>query len=176
MVAIVESLTREIDGAWAKADYDKDRFSEIALRSLNQSLDLDFSALARLVSSGLELPQQRRLDQGFGQPALTLYHGERFVVEALCWHTGSPAIHQHAFSGAFRVATGRSVHARYSFTEHERLETRVSLGTLELKGVDLLDVGMVTEIPRGRGLIHSTFHLDNPSMTIIVRSHDEYEP
>lgn len=91
--------------------------AEISADLLGRPLDFDFGALARGVCEGGRLPPQRGHDQGFGQPAITLYSGERFLIEALCWHTGTPAIHHHAFSGAFRVMTGRSVHSRYSYSE-----------------------------------------------------------
>lgn len=176
MFTAIEVLARDVEDAWARADHDEKRFPEIAAQALNRPLDLDFPTLARRICAGAVLPEQRRMDQAFGQPGITLYRGERFMVEALCWHSGSPAIHQHAFSGAFRVVTGRSVHSRYTFVEHERLDPRILLGTLRLERVELLDHTMVVEIPRGPGLIHSAFHLDNPSMTVVVRTYGTNEP
>lgn len=176
MFTTIDALARDVADAWARVDHDEKQFPEIAARALDRPLDLDFPSLARRICEGAALPEQRRLDQAFGQPAITLHHGERFVIEALCWHSGSPAIHQHAFSGAFRVVTGHSVHSRYSFVEHERLDPRILLGTLQLVGVDLLDHTTVAQIPRGPGLIHSAFHLDNPSMTVVVRTYDASEP
>lgn len=176
MFTQIDALARDVEEAWASAGHDEARFPEIAAQALSRPLDLDFPTLARRICEGAALPEQRRLDQAFGQPAITLHHGERFVVEALCWHSGSPAIHQHAFSGAFRVLTGRSVHSRYTFAERERLDPRILLGTLRLVGVELLDDSTVVQIPRGPGLIHSAFHLDNPSMTVVVRTYDVSEP
>jgi hypothetical protein len=175
MFPSIETLAREIDATWSQVGHCEADFPRIVASCLDRPLDLDFSTLARRIFAGAELPEQRRLDEGFGQPALTLYHGERFLIEALCWHSGTPAIHQHAFSGAFRVVTGQSVHSRYSFTERDRLGP-ISLGELRLKSVELLDDRSIVEIPRGVGLIHSAFHLDSPSMTIVARTHQTSEP
>jgi hypothetical protein len=173
---VVARIADQVESRWAAERYRPERFPAVAAAALREHEPPDFPAIAAALSGGLELPRQRRLDQSFGQPALTLHHGERFVVEALCWHTGSPAIHQHSFSGAFRVTTGRSVHGRYRFTTRERLADGVTAGDLELIEVRVLDAGSVTAIPAGADLIHSAFHLDNPSMTVIVRTHDTGEP
>lgn len=170
MFPTIEILAKDIDAAWSGVDYAEENFCEIAAKHLNRTLDLDFATVALRICEGAVLPEQRRLDEGFGQPALTLYSGPRFLIEALCWHSGTPAIHQHAFSGAFRVLTGQSVHSRYSFIERDHLG-QLTLGELRLEGVELLDGNSIVEIPRGEGLIHSTFHLDSPTMTLVVRTH-----
>jgi hypothetical protein len=175
MFPTIEALAKDVDASWSRTGYVEPRFSEIAAELLSRPLDLDFAALAHRVCEGASLPEQRRSDQGFGQPAITLYYGERFLIEALCWHTSTPAIHQHAFSGAFRVLTGRSVHSTYSYTEHDRLEC-ISLGELKLERTEVLDSASTVSIRRGRDLIHANFHLDSPTMTIVVRTHQGVEP
>jgi len=170
MFPTIDILAKDIDAAWSRVNYAEENFCEIAAAHLNRTLDLDFATVALRVCQGAVLPEQRRLDEAFGQPALTLYSGPHFQIEALCWHSGSPAIHQHAFSGAFRVLTGQSVHSRYSFIECDHLG-QLTLGDLRLDNVELLDSNSIVQIPRGEGLIHSTFHLDSPTMTLVVRTH-----
>lgn len=175
MLPVVETLASAIEDAWARVGYAEDAFCEIVASNLAQPLDLDFSTLARSICDGMELPRQRRIDQGFGQPALTLHHGERFLIEALCWHNGAPSIHQHSFSGAFRVMTGHSAHSRYSFADTERVGP-LMLGELRLESFQILDQRSIVEIRSGRSFIHSAFHLDSPSMTLVVRTHQTAEP
>jgi hypothetical protein len=177
MFPCIETLASEIDAAWARVGYAEDDFCELAAECLSKpfSSDFSFSNLARRICEGMELPEQRRSDEGFGQPSLTLHHGERFLIEALCWHSGTPAIHQHSFSGAFRIVTGQSVHTRYSFTPHCHLD-RITLGELRLESIELLDDSTTVLIPQGSALIHSAFHLDSPSMTLVVRTHQTADP
>lgn len=175
MFPTIETLAIAIDNAWSRVNYAENDFCEIAASCLLQPLDLDFNTIARSICEGFTLPQQRRRDQGFGQPALTLYYGERFLIEALCWHSGTPAIHQHAFSGAFRVITGQSVHSRYSFAEVDRF-SQIIFGELRLESVEILNNSSTVKIPRGSSLIHSAFHLDSPSMTLVARTHQTADP
>src|SRR5450759_3811245 len=161
MLPVISRIVEQVDRRWAEAGQRLDGFPELAAQALEDHEPPDLTELAEALSRGLTLPRQR-----------PLHHGERFVVEALCWHTGSPAIHQHSFCGAFRVMTGRSVHGRYRFTERERVAPGVAVGDLELVATEVLDRTSVTRIPAGASLIHSAFHLDNPSMTVIVRTHD----
>jgi hypothetical protein len=107
MLPAIDRLAHEIDGARARVRYAEETFCNIAASSLARPLGLDFTTVARCLCEGGVLPEQRRSDRAFGQPALTLYHGERFFIEALSSHSGTSAIHQHSFSGAFRVLTGR---------------------------------------------------------------------
>ena len=172
---IIRELAADVESAWRQSDYDEATFVDVAAECLARPLDLDFSSLAHAICEGAPLPPQRRTDQGFGEPALTLYGDDRFLIEAYCWHTGTPAIHQHAFSGAFRILTGRSVHSRYTFTGSENLHG-LRLGHLRLQSVELLDRSHVTRIPKGSGLIHAAFHLDSPSMTLVVRTRQGTEP
>ncbi len=175
MSPAVDNLAQRLEEAWARVGYAEQDFPAIAAEALSRPSDLGLPTLARQVCGGTPLPEQRRMDQGFGQPAITLFRGERFLIEALCWHSGTPAIHQHAFSGAFRVVTGHSVHSRYSFAERERVGP-LAFGELRLDGVEILDEHSTVPIPRGRGLIHSAFHLDSPSTTVVARTPQSDEP
>jgi len=175
MLPAIERLQQDVDRTWSRTGYDQTCFHELAGELLSKPLDLDLHSLARAVCSGMHLPEQRRMDLGFGQPEITLYHGPRFLIEALCWHTSTPAIHHHSFSGAFRVLTGRSVHSRYSFVESGRLG-RLSMGTLQLENAEVLRSGATIAIPQGPQLIHANFHLDSPTLTMVVRTHQSPEP
>ncbi|AHI68216.1 hypothetical protein [Burkholderia thailandensis] len=116
------------------------------------------------------LPIQRRIDEAFGQPALTLYRTRRFTVDLLFWQEASTGIHQHEFAGAFSVLCGSSLHTRFTFEHRSDLDRSMRLGVLALQSTELLREGDVREIVPGRRLIHSLFHLDTPSVTLAIRS------
>jgi hypothetical protein len=166
----VSALAIKVDDAWAKHGRAEEVFPEIAASRLAQGLDFGFEEVAGYLCAGGELPEQRRVDQAFGQPCLTLVSGPLFSIELLCWMEGTPAIHQHGFSGAFTLLQGRSVHSRYSF-EQTGMLGQLRIGKLCLSHVELLDTSSVVPIPRGDGLIHSAFHLDSPSVTLVIRTH-----
>src|SRR6185369_13045283 len=108
-------------------------------------------------------------DESFGQPPVVVYHGSRFFVELLFWLDGSPAIHQHSFSGAFAVLAGSSLHSLYRFALETPVNFTVGVGKLERQSVELLRRGDVRQILAGDRLIHATFHLDRPTVTVVVR-------
>jgi hypothetical protein len=79
-------------------------------------------------------------------------------------------VHQHAFSGAFYVLAGSSIHTRWSFVERTRASSRFLLGEVGFTSTELLERGALREIHPGDGFIHSLFHLDRPSVTLVVRT------
>ena len=183
MLPAIESLAARVDGAWAATGYRRSDFAAVASAALAEPVPLTFSALAdAMVGGAIALPRQRRIDTAFGQPPITLHYDDRFVIEALCWADGSPAIHEHAFNGAFQILTGRSVHTTYAFSPADlppgggSCAAPLRAGDLELGGWEILAAGDTRAIEEGESFIHAAFHLDAPSMTLVVRTHDSGAP
>src|SRR6266853_1534338 len=109
------------------------------------------------------------------QPPLTVYSGRDFRIEVLFWVQGVPAIHQHSFSGAFHVMHGSSLQTLWEFELREQVALRLALGRVSLKKAELLRKGDSRPIIAGKQLIHSTFHLDRPSLTVVVRTIGEID-
>jgi hypothetical protein len=174
-----DALAARVAAAWSRAHHEPHALAPIAaeaLASLDASIPTSFDALADWLFDAPALPPQRSLDQAFGQPPVTVYLDERFFIELLFWHTGTTGIHQHAFAGAFRVLAGSSLHAIYDFAPTLVVDPRLALGDLTLRTTEVLETGAVRAIHPGRALIHSAFHLDNPSVTLVVRSHADGSP
>ncbi len=117
------------------------------------------------------MPEQRDLPGRFGDPPITLYNSPRFHIDIYFWLDGTTSIHQHAFCGAFQVILGSSLHSSYGFDTKEVINSFTELGSIDLDHCELLNVGDVRKILAGREFIHSLFHLDQPSATIVVRTH-----
>jgi hypothetical protein len=133
--------------------------------------DLDVFAILEHIAGGNPLPPQTPLSDPFGEPPVVLYRDGELVVQALTWMEGSTSIHQHAFAGAFLVLQGSSLHVEYSFAPHQELaDGHLALGDLQLGTIEVLSKGDVRPIVAGRGFIHALFHLERPSVTIVVRN------
>ena len=171
----ISRLAERVESAWRRDGHRLESFPAIAAEALRAPLALDFEEVARRLCAGARLPPQRRLDRGFGEPAITVHHGERFDVELLCWHEGTPAIHDHAFAGAFRMMTGSSIQSCYRFDPVTRLGA-LDIGRLGLESVERLTPGAVVAIQPSAQMIHTAFHLDHPSMTLVVRTHQSRTP
>ena len=111
-----------------------------------------------------------RHNSRFGQPAIRLYSGRGFYIEALFWLDASTAIHQHAFSGAIQVIEGGSVHAVYEFEQQERINSHLLVGKLNLCKAEVLRPGDTRPISDGSSFIHALFHLERPSVTLVLRT------
>jgi hypothetical protein len=170
-VEAIRELGERIGRAWLQHDHRDDDFAAIAHDALASSAFLSRvrpDALSDWFLRCASLPEQSFRD--FGQPALTLYRGHRFYVELLYWLESTTAIHQHSFAGAFGVLSGSSLHSRYAFTPKDRRKSEIVFGDLALERVEVLAQGDVRPIAAGEGLIHSLFHLDHPTLTVVVRT------
>ncbi len=166
-------LGEEIEALWLKQDYNEDHLPAIAAEAL-KGADLPSKLtpwdVVEWALKQRELPPQRDLHGNFADPPITLFSGPRFHIDLYFWFEGTTAIHQHGFCGAFQVLAGSSIHSWYEFETHDVVNTFAEIGELRLKVCELLEVGAVQEIWAGKPYIHSLFHLDHPSATIVVRT------
>ncbi len=128
--------------------------------------------LTDYVLSASRFCNQADLDGKFGEPPLSLYRAEHFDISVLTWLDGTTSIHQHAFCGAFQVLVGSSIHSRYRFAPWQppAAMQRAVAGQLELIDIEVLKPGDTRVISRGDALIHALFHMDRPSLSIVVRT------
>ena len=140
-----------------------------ALEAAQLHEHVSHEAIFRWVVSTAELPEQR-IDTGFGEPPIEVYRDEDFYIQVLTWMDGTTAIHQHGFSGAFCVLEGSSCHTRYTFEETSRPCDALRLGVLRYHDVDFLTQGSCRSIEPGSTFIHALFHLERPSVSVVVRN------
>jgi hypothetical protein len=170
---IFQQLGELVESRWRKENYSEQLFPELAAATLTESdlpAQVDPWEIIRWVQSAASLPDQKDAEGRFGDPPITLYAGPRFYIDVYFWLDGTTSIHQHAFTGAFQVLLGSSIHSRYSFDEKKTLNEHFCVGEIKLEEVQLLQLNDVRLIKPGRNFIHSLFHLDRPSATITVRT------
>jgi hypothetical protein len=163
---------------WKKLDCDERRFPEAANDALAQMPPSRHTTFEEVVEHALTaetLPYQTDLGAEFGQPPLTVYESRDFRIEVLFWTGATPAIHQHAFSGAFHVMHGSSIHIAWNFDFQERVSTHLQFGRVHIQKAELLKLGDTRPIIAGNGFIHTTFHLDTPTLSVVVRTTNDQE-
>lgn len=171
---VFDELGRQIELIWRDHNYNEAKFPALAAQALREfGLPEKVSAWDTInwALSQTELPTQRDLPGRFGDPPITLYNSPRFHIDIYFWLEGTTSIHQHAFCGAFQVIHGSSIHSQYDFKTNEVVNMFTEIGEINLEQCELLKVGDVSEIKSGREFIHALFHLDQPSATIVVRTH-----
>jgi hypothetical protein len=166
-------LGDQLEDEWRAQDYNEEVFPSLAADGLSKSaLNEKYSAWQVLdwALEQTEFPLQRDIPGRFGEPPITVYSGPRFHIDVYFWFHGTTSVHQHAFCGAFQVMLGSSIHSWYEFESQDVVNSFCEIGEMRLKSCDLLNVGDIQKILPGRQYIHSLFHLDHPSATIVIRT------
>jgi hypothetical protein len=173
-VQVFANLGSLLEERWKEDNYDEERFPETAFQALveeDPSKHVDPWDIIRWCHRTHEWPTQQDIDAKFGNPPLTLFAGPRFHIDVYFWVDGTTSVHQHAFSGAFQVLLGSSIHSQYGFENEQKISEHFSVGEVVLKSVECLRQGDTRKILPGRKYIHSLFHLERPSATITVRTY-----
>jgi len=169
-----QELGALVEARWRDRNYDEGALPDIAAEALDEtapSKHVDPWDIIQWVNKTPQLPEQRDLEGRFGNPPITLYNSPRFYIDVYYWLDGTTSIHQHAFCGAFQVLLGSSILSQYDFNEERRINAHFSIGQIILNNVELLSIGDTRRILPGKQYIHSLFHLDRPSATIIIRTY-----
>lgn len=165
-----------LEARWRAQNYDERAFPELAVAAIEEAQlpsKVTPEEVLTHITRAPVLPEQQDPRSAFGDLAYTCFMAPRFFVSVLFWLDSTTAIHQHGFSGAFQVLSGSSVHSSYRFRETRRVNGRMRLGELTTEAVQLLTVGSVRPIRSGEAFIHSLFHLERPSVTLVVRTQAE---
>jgi hypothetical protein len=174
MDASFDQLGRAVLKRWKQDNFSLGKFPGIATAALDEcspAMQMDVPAFMRDFLLSEEQPAQS--DSDFGEPEIIVFSHPRFYIQLLFWMEGTTAIHQHGFSGAFHVMRGSSIHAEYAFEKAQAVTPYLRIGNLRLRKMEILETGRTVPILSGPGQIHSLFHLDSPSMTVVVRTqHD----
>lgn len=169
-------MADQLEDRWRATGYDNLAFPALAaaaLREANLPASVDVWDELRKVGAARELTEQRDLSASFSNLPITLTNRSRFYVDLYLWLDGTTSIHQHAFSGAFQVLAGSSLHSHYRFEERQRINEHFRMGEIKLESVELLGAGDIRGIISGAKFAHALFHLARPSATITVRTvHD----
>ena len=169
-----EKLGRTVLERWRQENFSLEAFPELARVAIDEAppsknVDLEEMIHEFLANDGQPLQGH----SGFGQPELVAFSNPRFYIQILFWMEGTTDIHQHEFSGAFHVMQGSSVHSEFNFLEAQSITPHIRTGELCLKKIELLETGRTVPITSGKKCIHSLFHLDTPSVTVVVRTHHD---
>jgi hypothetical protein len=169
-----KQLGDSVYAQWKKENFDLTLFPDLARKALEKSKPSAYVDLQELIHEFLlQDDQPFQTSSGFGQPELILYDNPKFYIQALFWLDGTTDIHQHGFSGAFHVMAGSSIHSTYDFEKVKPVTAHFLVGDLKLRDVALLGTGSTVPIISGHACIHSLFHLETPSVTIVIRTHSD---
>lgn len=173
-----ESLVKRAKREWARTRNKLDAFPDLATRLLAEfeygfGKDRLNEGLARWFLNAAQLPEQVSLHNTFGQPPITLFNNGRFVIDVYLWLTSDTSIHSHGFRGAFRVLHGKSLHETFRVKVSRRIAPGVMKCDPGIPQMTLLEPGDVRTILPGEKLTHRVIHLENPTVTLCVKTINE---
>jgi hypothetical protein len=173
VIQLFEDLATELQSAWIQQQCDESVFPELAQRTIERFSPASFVApndVFRWLVETDRIPRQFDSRSSFGNFSLTLAARDGFHIDLLVWTDSTTSIHQHAFSGAFHVLSGSSLHTLWSFQESRRWSDQLKGGRLVVQETEPLRKGDTRPISPGEQMIHSLFHLESPSMTVVART------
>lgn len=165
-------LGKRVASKWRRHGFRDAAFADVAAAVLTERAAherVDPMTIVRWVMTSRVGPQTD-LGATFGQPPISVFESERFFVQILFWLDGTTAVHDHAFSGAFQVLSGSSIHTVCQFTPKAWHGRSLAQGHLAVEKVELLRAGDVRRITAGRAFVHSLFHCERPSVSLVVRT------
>jgi hypothetical protein len=172
--AVFQALGDRVEAEYRRLNYDDKVFPQIAESALTDWQECPEFNLGEVADFLLTTSVKQQPELEFSNLPVTFYRSREFYIECLIWVDATTSIHQHAFSGAFRVVTGSSLHSEYEFVEQARVSQLLLLGEVRTQRLEALTRGDVRRITSGRGgLVHSLFHLDQPSVTLVIRTYGE---
>ncbi|WP_044555523.1 hypothetical protein [Shewanella piezotolerans] len=156
------------------AAYNESDFSKIAFSELEKSnIKYDISGSELLAYQLNDLSRLAHNKENFSDFPIILFKNDDFIIQALHWYEASTSIHDHRFDGAFKVLKGSSIETTYDFNTSDDSSNRTQSGTLVKRRIRHLQVGDTCEINGGNRYIHSLFHIESPSITLIIRTHSK---
>lgn len=170
---MIRDLGRALDQEWAAKGYALDAFPAIAGAGLKRArlhARLPMRKLVAGIAEERELPPQLSPHSSFGQPPVTLFATDRFVIDAYFWSEPATSIHSHSFCGAFTVLHGTSLHVPSRFRSDGPERELFATGRLVPGRLELLRRGDVRPFRFGPSSTHQVVHLSFPSVSITVRT------
>jgi hypothetical protein len=158
--------------SWQALNFDPRAFPALAARLLEEADPARNADLERVLEDFLLTEEQPfQTQSGFGQPELVVFDHPRLYIQLLFWMDGTTDIHQHEFDGAFHVLQGSSLHSTFRFLDPKPVSAHLRTGTLKRLRSELLPTGATVPIRAGTEFIHALFHLETPSVTVVLRTH-----
>lgn len=173
-----EALAEQIQEKWEFSLCNLEQFPEIATTALeNLKYAMSLEELNQEIASWFlnsdSLPEQIQVHNTFGQPPITLFNNGKFLVEVYIWVNFDTAIHSHGFRGAFRLLHGQSLQEQFFPLTQESCCDDIKITKLGPAEIQLLFPGDITPIFPDEKLVHRLIHLQNPTVTLCVKTINE---
>jgi hypothetical protein len=175
MIDKLVDLGKKIEAKYNELGSSKSsEFADLCFDELKSiEFDISLDEFDQYVSDWIEnttLPTQLNVYNSFGQPPLTIFNNGEFVVDLYFWMHSDTSIHSHAFSGAFKVLFGRSLHEVYTVNTLKSYSEDVIQTDIKREDVKILYPDDSYKILAGDEFCHRVIHLEAPTVTLCIRT------
>lgn len=171
MVKKLINLAESLETKWSLEDFPQQAFKALTDFQITCGLSQFESELDRWLLSLEKLPKQVNLYNAFGEPSISLFNNDKFVVDIYFWRKCDTLIHSHAFRGAFKVLYGQSIHEEFQVQfEDEKPNNNIKVSRVSRKSAKAMKAGDTHKILPGMQLVHRVLHLENPTVSLCVRT------
>jgi len=178
MLSKIFLMAKRLESLGYVGDGDFSSFTEDAFKELSHfKTDKDLAELENdlsfwMVSS--KIPKQVNVYDGFGQPAVTLFNNDAFVIDLYFWLDIDTSVHSHSFNGAFKVLFGQSLHETFQVEKEKEVASDLFFSKVIRKSALLLKQEDTYAIKSGLRFNHRLIHLETPTVTLCIRTiHDK---
>jgi hypothetical protein len=160
----IQKIFEEVRTKWEKVSFNEKDFPEICLNALANPTDYNMEQILEFTNLK-ELPLQSYPNDEFGEVPFTIFRHEKFFIDIYMWNIHNTSIHDHNFTGAFKLLNGHSKKINFEFIIEKEITPNFFKG--ELKSFGTVDLN-----PGDREIIlpYEITHLTNPSVTLLIRT------
>ncbi len=180
MIDKILSLAAPLEKAWNREGFPKQSLEALNSLELPQAFaDLEASVAKWLLETD-KLPPQVNLYNSFGEPPVTIFNNGKFALDIYFWRKNDTLIHSHAFRGAFKVLYGQSLHEQFQVkvldsVDLDSADDDIVFSNLTDSKKSIMSAGSTQVINPGMDLVHRVVHLDNPTVTLCIRTVEDLE-
>lgn len=173
-LTFLQSFVEEVEKTWASQQHNPAALPQLAAEALRELPAFTPPAMSELIKllPALKLPQQSYPEAQFSDLPLTIARAGKLHLDLYYWYHSDTSIHNHHFSGAFKVVHGSSFQFKYDFKLQQRIGTDLELGEVKKIEEDIIPLNGVHAIALHDAFIHQVFHLQLPTITLCLRSTD----
>lgn len=113
-----------------------------------------------------KLPKQFYSENQFGYFNLTLVDNNFFNIQIYIMNDIHTEVHNHTFTGAFKLLTGETIHKTFKWTSNSKIEEAVNFGELEEISSKHFTSGVMSEI--SLDTIHQILRIADVNITLIL--------
>jgi hypothetical protein len=170
--AIFDREGQILDVVWQKSNYDRQIFPNLAKEVLEKIPHFNLPELNEIHNElkTIRLPAQTFPFGEFSDLPLTISRHERFCFDLYFWYRTDTNIHNHHFSGAFKIVKGSSLQIQYQFDSIKKLDEGFDEGILTKLESRIIETNEIQTIELQEKFIHQVFHNEKPTITLCLRS------